>query len=167
MSELIYVKGAAEIEAVLKTLSAKIEANVVRAALRAGAVVLQKQAKAEAPVGEPSGIARNLGLKSGALQSTVRVSTFKRGANVMASVKAGDRKKGVFYAHMVEGGTIPHTIRGKKLLFFNSMFRKEIKHPGAKAMPFMHDALKLIPQALDAIIARARERLEKLNLKER
>lgn len=64
------------------------------------------------------------------------------------------------YARWVEDGTSPHPIRarkGKMLRFTTSggtvVFRKEVRHPGTKSMPFMGDAR-------DAVALSAREILE-------
>jgi HK97 gp10 family phage protein len=154
MSEIKHVQGLAEIQRKLAEFPAKVEANVVRAALRAGAVVVQREALALVPV------------KTGQLKSTVRVSTFKRGREIHAAVKAGDPKKRVFYAHLVEGGTKAHVIKARKgglLLLGKRFFAKSVQHPGAKPSPFMRPAFNgTADRALAAIADRARARLEKL-----
>lgn len=154
MSDLKYVDGLGEVQRKLAEFPAKVEANVVRAALRAGATVIRREAQANVPV------------KSGLLKGTLRVSTFKRGAELHATVKAGDVKKRVFYAHLVEGGTKAHEIKARKggiLILGRRFFVKRVKHPGAQAKPFMAPALAAgAGRALEAIADKARERLEKL-----
>lgn len=154
MSDLKHVQGLAEIQRKLAEFPAKVEANVVRAALRAGAVVVRREALGLVPV------------KTGKLKSTVRVGTFKKGREIHATVKAGDPKKRVFYAHLVEGGTKPHIIkarRGGVLILGKRFFARSVQHPGAKASPFMRPAFNATTdRALDAIADRARARLEKL-----
>lgn len=154
MSEIKHVEGFAEIQRKLAEFPAKVEANVVRAALRAGAVVVRREALGLVPV------------KSGKLKSTVRVGTFKKGREIHATVKAGDPRKRVFYAHLVEGGTKAHVIkarRGGVLVLGKRFFAQRVQHPGAKASPFMRPALAATAdRALDAIADRARARLEKL-----
>lgn len=154
MSELRHVQGLAEIKRKLAEFPVRVEANVVRAALRAGAVVIRNEARGNVPV------------KSGLLKGTVRVSTFKKGAELHATVKAGDPRKRVFYAHLVEAGTKAHEIRARKggvLILGRRFFVKSVAHPGAKAKPFMKPALAAgAGRALEAIAAKSRERLEKL-----
>ena len=177
MSDLKHVQGLAEIQRKLAEFPAKVEANVVRAALRAGAVVVRREALGLVPV------------KTGKLKSTVRVGTFKKGREIHATVKAGDPKKRVFYAHLVEGGTKQHIIKAKsrpsrmtrrglreysigtmnKMLYRGSLViggrfvGDAVMHPGAKASPFMRPALSATAdRALEAVADKARERLEKL-----
>lgn len=57
------------------------------------------------------------------------------GAVVTVAVRAGDRKKGVFYAHLVHEGTKQHAIPK------NWRFRAA-PHPGARAQPFLETAIK-------------------------
>ena len=130
----IKVKGLADLQTFLDQLPAKMEANVLRGALRAGAKPLLAAAKAAAPVGEPSETNRNrYKLYAGALRDSVRISgrIDKRNGKITASVKAGGKTKSgadVFYAHMVEFGTKPHVIG-------------DGTHPGVQAKPFMRPAL--------------------------
>lgn len=130
----IKVKGLAELQTFLDQLPAKMEANVLRGALRAGAKPILEAAKSAAPVGEPSETNRKrYKLYAGALKDSIRISgrIDKRNGNVTASVKAGGKTKSgadVFYAHMVEFGTKPHVIG-------------DGTHPGVQAKPFMRPAL--------------------------
>jgi len=130
----IKVKGLAELQTFLDQLPAKMEANVLRGALRAGAKPILGAAKSAAPVGEPSETNRKrYKLYAGALKDSIRISgrIDKRNGNVTASVKAGGKTKSgadVFYAHMVEFGTKPHVIG-------------DGTHPGVQAKPFMRPAL--------------------------
>lgn len=114
MAEVV-VRGLAQLNKLLQELPVKLERNVVRGALRAGAMVIQKQAKANAPVGKPPGrSARLYGLYPGALRDSIRVSVRTSRGTVIASVKAGGKikKSGVvvFHAGWVEFGTKPHLI---------------------------------------------------------
>lgn len=151
----VEIKGAAELKRMLGELPAKIEQNVVRGALRAAAKVIEQEAKANVPV------------NSGDLRASIRVSAgTKRGGRVYAHVKAGGRKKGdPFYAHFVEFGTRPHEIRprGAISLFFAGLFSKLIKHPGAKAKPYMRPAFdRKSDDAIRAFTDYARGRIEKI-----
>ena len=136
---MVHVKGLAELQKLLDTLPAKMEANVMRSALRAGANVVLEEAKA------------NVAVKSGLLRDGLKVSTRSRRGVVSASVKATG--KHAYVAKWVEYGTAAHRIIPKeaKSLFFGGIFAEGIDHPGASAKPFMRPALDT--RAQDAIVA--------------
>lgn len=153
MASYQHVKGADEVIAELKAYPAKIQARVVRNALAAGARVVRDAARGEVPV------------KSGALARSIRVSSRTRKGVSTASVKVGNKAKGVFYGHMVIGGTQAHNIlprKGKGLKFGNT-YRSSVLHPGARANPFMDRSRASVPRALDVIVERAKELTDKLN----
>lgn len=157
MSELIHVKGLAQLQKLLDEFAPKIQKNVMRGALRAGAKVIETAAKAGAPVGAPSGEgAKIYGGTAGALRDSVRVRTDSKGGKVTASVLAGGKRKrgpDVFYARFVEYGTRPHTITAanRKGLSFGGLFFQSVDHPGARPRPFMRPALDT--QAGAAVVA--------------
>lgn len=130
----IHVKGLSDLQKFLDTLAPRVEQNIMRGALRAGAKPILEAAKSSAPVGEPSEPNRKrYKLYAGALRDSIRISgrIDKRNGKVTASVKAGGKTKSgadVFYAHMVEFGTKPHVIG-------------DGTHPGVQAKPFMRPAL--------------------------
>lgn len=129
------VSGLREIDQALSTLPEKLQRNVMRAALRAGAKQIAQQAKQDAP------------RKTGKLAESVRVSSRIRYGMPEASIKAGGKVKGknVWYAVMVEKGTVPHEIAVKKgtmSLFINGKpAGKSVQHPGFAARPFMRPAM--------------------------
>jgi HK97 gp10 family phage protein len=134
MSE-IRVKGLAELQAFLDKLPRKIEQNIMRGALRAGAKPVLEAAKKNVSVGEPSDTnKRRYNLYSGALRDSLRLSARidRRKGQVVARVVAGGKSKksgaDVFYANMVEFGTKPHKIGSGD-------------HPGVMPKPFMRPAL--------------------------
>lgn len=137
MSE-IQVKGLAELQKFLDTLAPRIEANIMRGALRAGAKVIQAEAKNNVPV------------KSGELKKSINFGTKLRKGRVTASIRTK-----LFYARFVEFGTAAHIIGGKNggWLSFGGTFTRAVDHPGAKAHPFMRPALD--SQAQNAVIATA------------
>ncbi len=108
------IKGFKELQDFLSALPAKIEGNIMRAALRAGAKVIADDAKANAPVAAPGSKNKKIfGGYAGALRDSIRVSARMRGGTVTASVKAGGTAKSgatTYYARMVEYGTAPHLI---------------------------------------------------------
>ena len=94
--DTVEVKGLAELQKYLDELPAKMEANIMRAALRAGAKVVLTEAKNTAAFADDTG----------ALRASLRITTSVRRGTVTAAVKAGPTKKDKrpFYARMVEFG---------------------------------------------------------------
>lgn len=135
----VNVKGFKELQTFLDQLPAKVEANIMRSALRAGAKVIAEEAKANVPVA------------AGDLRDSVRVSARLRRGVVTATVKAGNKK--AWYWRFVEFGTAAHAIKGKNggALAFGSGLRKSVMHPGARAKPFMRPAMD--GKANDALVA--------------
>lgn len=133
MSE-IRVNGLADLQKFLDQLPAKMEANILRGALRAGIKPMKAAAIANCPTGEPSETNKQkYKLYAGALRDSIRVSgrIDKRGGNVVARLVAGGKTKSgadVFYANMVEFGTKQH-VMGDGV------------HPGVMPRPFMRPAL--------------------------
>lgn len=131
----IRINGLDALQKALEELPGKLEANILRGALRAGMKVIEAEAKALVPQ------------DSGMLHDSIRVSTAidRRQGRVRATVKAGGRKgkKSAFYAHMVEFGVKAHEIRpkGARSLFFAGIARKLIQHPGTSARPFLRPAM--------------------------
>lgn len=151
MSETaIEIKGGKELYDQLQQLPAQIERNVLRGALRAGALVIEEEAKLMVPV------------KSGKLRDSIRVSVRAAQGRVFATIRAGNAQ--AFYAHFVEFGTAAHEERpqGAKSLFFAGLNRTVVEHPGAQPKPFMRPALDARAQAaIDAVADYVRERLPK------
>lgn len=132
------VKGLADLNKFLQQLPAKMEQNVLRSALRAGANVVRDEAKANVPV------------DSGLLRDGLKVSTNSRRGRVTAKVKATGRH--AYIAPWLEYGTAAHKIVSKgKGLYFGGMFARGVQHPGSRPKPFMRPALD--SQAQQAVIA--------------
>lgn len=160
MSE-IHVTGLADLKQFLDALPAKVEKNIMRGALRAGANVIKAEAKARCPVGPPSATgAKRYKLYAGALRDSIRVSVkASRGGRVVASVKVGGKLKNgadVWYARLIEfTGAVAHSIEARKggaLAIGGGLYRK-VPHPGMKPKPFLRPALD--GQARNAIMATA------------
>lgn len=129
----VHVKGLRELHRMLQALPLKIERNIMRGALRAGANVILEQARTNVPVAETSDRNRErYGGYAGALRDSLRVGTRSRKRRVTSYVRAGGIKtKGgadVYYAHWVEYGTAPHS-NGRRGM-----------HPGARPHPFLRPA---------------------------
>ena len=166
MANEVKIEGLDVLQKVLELLPARIEANIMRGAVRAGSKVLADSAKSRAPV------------DSGDLKKSIRVSTRSRRGQVSASVRAGDKR--AFYAHMVEYGTAsfytgdgksvggPYKISPtktqtpKQAVSFDTTARASVTHPGIRPQPFMRPALDNDSQnAVQAVADYVRGRLIK------
>ena len=153
---VVYVKGLKELYKQLQTVPVRMEKNIMRSALLAGAQVVAKQVRVNAPVAEPSDRNRKrYGGYAGALRDSIKAgSTRIKGGKVRVSVRAGGgkNKKGadVYYAHWVEYGTKPH-MNGRRGM-----------HPGARPHPFMRPAADTAKgAAVVAVGNRIKQRLAK------
>jgi HK97 gp10 family phage protein len=142
--------GGRELDAFLQQLPVKVERNIMRAAMRAGANEFKKGAQDAAPVDD------------GDLRASIRVTTRSKGGTVYASVKAGGKKAP--HWHWVEFGTAAHKIKAKPdhALAFNGAAVREVDHPGARAHPFMRPTFDShAAAAIAATAAKIRQRLTK------
>lgn len=131
LSTDVKINGLAELQKALDTLPEKIQTNIMRGALRAGAKVIASDAKGTAAFVD----------RTGALRESIRVTTSVRGGIAKASVVSGPSKTNPvpFYARFVEYGTKAHIIKAKagKLLAIGV---SQVLHPGAKKHAFMRPA---------------------------
>ena len=144
------VPGLADLQRLMADLPEKLAKTVVRGGLRAGAVVLQQEARALVPE------------KTGALRKSIKVSTGIKAGRVYSRVRAGD--KTAYYAHMVEFGTGAHKIGAKAggFLSINGRLVRSANHPGARGKPFMRPAMDgRAASALDAMSGYLAERLDR------
>lgn len=144
------IKGGEELQALLNSLAPKLEQNIMRGAMRAGAKVILEEAK------------RNVPVKSGELRNSLKISTKSKKGTVTASVKSGNKK--VYYSRFVEFGVAAHSISatGKGFLNFGGIFAKSVDHPGATAKPFMRPAIdSKSTEAIDAVKEYIGKRLTK------
>lgn len=142
------IVGGRELDAMLQSLPVKVERNILRAALRAGAAVFREEAKAKAPV------------DSGALRRSIKVSTNSKKGRVTAKLKVGGKLAP--HAHLVEYGTKPHTITAKQGggLTVGGNVVSSVDHPGARPRAFMRPAFDTKPPAaIAAVASKIRERL--------
>lgn len=149
MSELS-ILGLKELDAALQELPAKLEKNILRGAMRAGAKVMLDAARQQVPV------------RTGALRDSLTVRSGYQRGRVTGTVRAGNSK--VYYAHMVEFGTAKHFIKPKtaRSLFIAGLFRDGVDHPGARSRPFMRPAFdSSSPAAIEAMAEYLRERIPK------
>lgn len=148
------ITGGAALDALLASLPVKLETNVMRGALRAGARVYLNEVK------------QNIPEASGDLRKSARITTRKgRDGQVSASVKVGNRQ--AFYAHMVEFGTRAHTIapKAKAMQIGGQFVAGAVEHPGTRPHPFMRPAADAkFTEAVAAVQAQIRKRLTKEGL---
>lgn len=158
MATTVRISGLDDLARALEELPAKMEANILRGAIRTAAQKIEAAAQAHVPV------------QSGQLKDSLRVSAGidRKTGRVTARVRAGGgktkRSKGAFYAHMVEFGTAAHLIkpRKRKSLVVAGLLREVVNHPGAAARPFMRPAMDAAAQpALAAAADYIRARLTK------
>lgn len=148
------IVGGRELDDLLQTLPAKLQKNINRAALRAGAAALLPEVKQRIPV------------DSGALRDSARITTRARGATVSASVKVGNSV--AWYSHLVEYGTQAHTERPRNrdgAMQFGGLTVREVDHPGTRPQPFMRPAIdQAFPTVIRAVTDKIRQRLTKQGL---
>ena len=156
------ILGAKALAKALAELPLKIERNIMRSALRAGASVIAAEARKNVPV------------DTAELKSSIRTSSNSKRGMVEANAVVGNRKsKKGWYATFVEFGTAPHIIKAGKNSKSLSFRTKdgvwhralEVNHTGAKAKPFMRPAFDSKGDAaVQAVADRIRERLTDHNI---
>lgn len=148
------IGGGADLDRLLQTLPVKMEKNIMRSALRAGAVVIRDEIKGRVPVA------------SGALRDSVRITSRAKAGTVSASVKVGNNT--AWYAHLVEFGTRPHKILPKRVggaLRFGGTEARSVEHPGISGHPFIRPGVDAAYTAsVAAVQAKVRQRLTKQGL---
>jgi len=140
MADLVNVKGLADLQKFLDQLTPKMEKNVVRGGLRAGANVIKPVAQA------------NIHSVSGELAKGLKVGSRARGGTVTATLKTTGPH--AYVANWVEFGTRPHIITSRDanaLSIGGVAFVKAVQHPGATPHPFLRPALDTQAQA--AVVA--------------
>lgn len=134
----VKIKGLRELQDFLTKLPVKMEQNVLRGGMRAGANVVKTEARRLAPV------------KTGKLRDGIKVSTSARRGRVSAKVKLTG--KHAYLGRWLEFGTAAHQIKARgKGLFFGGLFARSVDHPGIKPRPFLRPALD--GRAAEAVLA--------------
>lgn len=149
MASSVKIKGMAELQQFLDQFAPKLQNNVLRGALRAGATVIAEEARANVPLGAPSTYGtERYGDYAGALRDSIRTGSRMKNGRPVGYVKAGGRSKGadVFYAHIVEyTGAAAHGLGlkygGLRKIAFGGKVRNSIWHPGITPRPFLRPAL--------------------------
>ena len=149
MTDGVEIKGLSELQKFLDLLPAKVEANIMRGALRAALVVVKRSAQEKAPK------------NTGSMAANLKISTKIRDGVVRSSLAA----KGFdgYKAMWAEFGTKPHFIsvsdenknfnakRGRLesvssvnrrfLVIGGQIVGNSVSHPGSRAQSFMRPAL--------------------------
>ncbi len=166
----VTVNGIDDLKKALGALPAKLRRKALTKALRAGARVVQKAARAAVPVLATPTAYRTKGLLKRRL--SVRVSKASRQAgNVGVFVNIKPNRAGAkspldpFYWRFVAFGTKAHTIKPKtaKGLAFGGRVVKFVRHPGSKASNFLQAGADALPQALAVFEREAIPAIEALN----
>jgi HK97 gp10 family phage protein len=161
MTELKHVNGLKELQQQLNRLPAQLEAQVMRAGMRAGGKVFEAEIKAKIPV-----VRRSDGT-AGQLRDSVRTTTTSKGGVVAAHVRMGNAK--AWYARLIEfSGAAPHEIRpkGHKSLLIAGILRRVVHHPGFAPRPIMRPAMdSRAGAAVVAVGEYVRKRLGSLKLR--
>lgn len=173
MAEDRAIVGGRELDAFLQQLPVKVEKNIMRAALRAGAAVIRDEAR------------NNVSVLDGLLRRSIRVTGQVKNGTATASVKVG-----AFYGNMVEYGTRAHLIKVQEeekainyrltrkrgvltrvsmrtinrhvLQIGNHFVGPTVSHPGAHQKPFLRPALDTkAGAAIEAVKNKIRQRLTK------
>lgn len=175
----VKVRGLSELQQFLDQLPAKLEASVLRSALKAGADCIKEEVQSRVPV------------DTGRLRDSIRVSVRSRRGVVTATVSVGGRdtrKRTVvnasgkikvkydnaWYAHLIEfTGAKPHQIKAKfaKALQLRAnkrassgfarrwvrgeMLVEGVRHPGFHPRPFVRPAIDAKAQAAAQIVGEA------------
>lgn|SRR3990167_902194 len=176
MADLTHVSGLSDLQKLLDTLPAKLEANIMRGALRAG----MKTVKDKAVI--------NIQKESGDTARALKISTKLRDG-IVKSVLAAKGFEG-YKAMWLEYGTRPHyisvhdinknvnqrlsrkrgevalesmsTVNRRMLAIGGNFIGPTVFHPGAKPHPFMRPALDSTAQeALLAVGNYIKARLQK------
>ncbi len=153
----IQVEGVDDIIAKLDRMSRSVRGRIVRPAVNKGATPIVKAAKKRLPTGSK----RNQRIyfpNSKRVTGRLRKATTKivrtNRAGITAVVGADAKSEAIYYEHLVHGGTKPHPIPLRR--------GGTVRHPGAKANPYLLRAMKESGGTAASTIARElRSRFER------
>lgn len=162
MADTAHVKGLDALQKYLDTLPKKVEANIMRGALRAGMRVVSGDAKGR--VRHRSGdLSRNLKISTKLFRGIVKCMLAAKGFEGMKAIwlEFGTRahlisvQEGEKQQYMTRRGELKTvsmtTINRMVLQIGNRFVGKTVQHPGARPFPFMRPALD--SQAQNALVA--------------
>lgn len=134
------IEGLAKAERAMRNLDLKARRRVASAGVRAGAKVIVRKARSEAPR-RRGFLARQIHSRLKYDRASGTVSAIIKPRRTKAQARKGQRVRGNVL-HLVVGGTSPHLIRTrrKSALTVGGSLYEEVMHPGARANPFMDRA---------------------------
>jgi len=151
----IHIEGFEAIAKKLSEMPSKLEKQVLRQALHAGAKVYADDMRA------------NVAVQHGDLKKSIRVSSKTSSKGVEANAVVGGKK--IRYAHLVEFGTNAHAINAQKAPNLSFMIggrwikTKQVMHTGARAKPFIRPAYdNKSAQVVNEIAGKIRAKVEEL-----
>ena len=157
MSVEVKINGLKELSKALNELPGRVARNIIGTALRAGGNVIKNQAKANLPENYTT-LRKSLVVVVGKQRDP-----YTRSAIIGPTVGKRAKYDG-WYAHIVEGGALPHEIpaRFKKVEARDGqIFGSLVHHPGVHAKPFMRPAFESTKQkVVDAMAEKIRARIE-------
>ena len=166
------VKGLKQLDRALKQLPARSAKRAIRSATRAGGREIIKEARKNLrKYNKTKNLSKSLSIKM------LRPRQYSITALIGPRV-GKDQKYDGWYAHLVEFGVAPHTIKSKKkgvlkltdalTLGNDQALVKSVEHPGHPAKPFMRpaydkkkrDSVKAVGEKLWEAIAREAAKLK-------
>lgn len=153
------IEGLAELRKALLELPKELHKGPLRAAVSAGAGVVQKKARELAPSGEGT-------LKRAIYRTRSREGSSAVQEMAIVGIRYGKRyrRRGLdaWYWRFIEFGTKRHAIRTRAGVLAdadrNLVFGRTVQHPGVKMQPFLRPAFE---QTKDAQVETLRARLAK------
>lgn len=128
--------GFRELEKALLKLGPKVSKSVTNKAMTAARKPVIKAIRTEAPVDDGD-------LKKAVGHKTITYKRRKIKTNIIGARsrwinRDGRKKNPALYAHLVEFGTVPHSVGdGKVMTIGDRLITGPVDHPGSKPDPFM------------------------------
>lgn len=147
----ITVSGIEDLAQQLKKLQATATGEPIRQALLESAQMIRDDAARRAPIAPYATRQRGQTYQPGGLRKSLKAASGRKYKNFLQAF-AFTLKNAAPHAHLVEFGTKPHTIAGKKMRIAARAFqwlarvgdqvRTKIQHPGSRPNPFFQSAIK-------------------------
>jgi HK97 gp10 family phage protein len=137
----VRVQGIDKVLRRLRVLPDKLQRKVIRGAVSKSTTLVARDARKRIPKGTGT---NEQGVPRKHLKNSIKTKTktYKNTGTIVGVVGAD---KTAFHAHLVHNGTAPHTTVLTRPLVLNNVVLPAgfaIPHPGAKANPFLDDAIK-------------------------
>ena len=147
----IRLRGFDDITRRLALLRTDVARSFLKGSLRRLSEYVAGEVRKAAPVGRTTS---NVGPTGGTLRRSIGTAARRAFQNGQARMVVGIDFR-AFYWKFIEFGTQAHTIRaGKgKVLWFGGQARKQVKHPGTSAKPFIRPTWDRIKTKLPKMFA--------------